>query len=295
MLRIVTLDEPHSTTLKLEGRLVSDWIPEAHRTWLEAAKKINGKQLIVDMFGLTFVDDPGCELLSMMHAAGARLVGSGPMVSGLIEEIESERVSESLGTFLRTIFLLSLMMFISLLSLPATAHGQTGRTLSDLFNDKSDETIVVNVWAKAAPTPAASGEPSEALSREFMASGLKATTLLREWQRHMAYPIQNGYPLSEFWIRIDRDRALDAVRLAELSAATAGDQGASRQLLQQYENLRLWSDWLIEANRNLRLAQYYMSPAALDNDLLFQKTVDCTKFLIPMLASGKLTEDGSCR
>jgi hypothetical protein len=189
-----------------------------------------------------------------------------------------------------------LVLLTTLLSLTGMASAQSGRSLTDLMNDNRKETIVVNVWASATPAVANSVQPDAAvMSRDFAVAGLKAASTIRELQRQLAYAIQNGYPLAEFWIRIDRDRARDALTKAALSASTNADRKALEQLANQNENLRAWSDWLIEANRNLRLASYYKSAAALDNDPLFQKTVACTRFLIPMLASGKVAEDYSCR
>jgi len=43
MLRIVTVNEPSSITLKLEGRLMSDWVAEAYRSWSEATRTLNGR------------------------------------------------------------------------------------------------------------------------------------------------------------------------------------------------------------------------------------------------------------
>ena len=60
--------------------------------------------------------------------------------------------------------------------------------------------------------------------------------------------------------------------MAVLAASTDAERKALQQLVNQNENLRLWSDWLIDANRNLRLANYYTSATALDNDALFQNT-----------------------
>ncbi len=183
------------------------------------------------------------------------------------------------------------LVFFSLLSLAEIASAQAR---SDSLN--SEGTIVVNVWAAATPAPASSGPAAEPLlSRDFAAAGLKTTAVLKEWQRRLAYTIQNGYPLSEFWIAFDRDRAADALQLVALAASSDADRTALQQLLAQFENLRQWSDGLIEANRNLRLAPYYMSPAALTTDPMFQKTAECARFLAPMLASGRLAEDRSCQ
>ena len=87
MLRIRTFDEARTTRLKLEGKVVREWIPEARRVWMEVS---NGKEMIIDLLDVTFVDDWGRKLLTEMHASGACLVGCGPMIGELIEEIHRE-------------------------------------------------------------------------------------------------------------------------------------------------------------------------------------------------------------
>ena len=50
---------------------------------------------MVDLFGVSFVDEPGHGLLAAMRHAGAELVGDGPLMSALIDEIEqAESVAE---------------------------------------------------------------------------------------------------------------------------------------------------------------------------------------------------------
>ena len=88
MLRINVIDEPHSTTVIAEGKLVGEWVAEARRLWMTVALKSGVRKKIVDLYGVTFVDESGRGLLSEMHADGAKLVGSGPMISALIEDIQ---------------------------------------------------------------------------------------------------------------------------------------------------------------------------------------------------------------
>ena len=114
------------------------------------------------------------------------------------------------------------LALIPLLSLAETAAAQAEQTRSDPV-DNSEEKIVVNVWAEA-DTPA-----EEQLSRRFAAAGLRATTLLREWQRHIAYNIRIGLPLCASCIAADRDQAAEALRLATLLASTdvsGGEDGS---------------------------------------------------------------------
>lgn len=141
-------------------------------------------------------------------------------------------------------------------------------------------------------TPArADGAP---LSRNFAATGLRAAELLRDWQQHIAFTFQNGYPLSEASISFDRERAADALRSAELAASTDADRAALQQLRNLFASLEHWSDGVVEDKRNLRLARYYMSATALEDDPEFQKNAKCVTFITSMLASKRLADTGSC-
>jgi hypothetical protein len=83
--------------------------------------------------------------------------------------------------------------------------------------------------------------------------------------------------------------------LAELLASKDADRAALEELLELFENFQRWSDALVEDNRNGELGRYYMSPTGLNDDPIFQKTAECSRFLAPMLAAGRLTEDRSCQ
>jgi anti-anti-sigma regulatory factor len=88
MLRISVVNDPTTTRLKLEGKLAHEWVREAEKAWA-AIGKMNGRiEIVVDLMDVSFVDDSGHQLLAAMRHAGSELVGSGPMMSALIEEIE---------------------------------------------------------------------------------------------------------------------------------------------------------------------------------------------------------------
>ena len=133
------------------------------------------------------------------------------------------------------------------------------------------------------------------LSRNFAAPGLRASELLRDWQQHIAFTFQNGYPLSEVSIFFDRDRAADALGLAALAASNDADRAALQQLRNLFTSLEQWSDGLVEDKRNLRLARYYMSPTALKDDPVFQRNTECATSIAVMLSSKQLVEIPSCQ
>ena len=193
----------------------------------------------------------------------------------------------------RKMLLAGAVLILALLG-AGTAGAQTAPS-SGNSGPLLEGSIIVYVWEAA---PAFTEAPGEALdprlSRELASSGLEAMSVLRQWQGHLTYSIRNGYPLSEAWVTMDRERADLALQQAALTASTDADRIALRMLVNQFENLKQWSDGLLEANRSMRLASYYMSPAGLDNDSLFQKTAACGNFLGPMLSSGRLADHPAC-
>ena len=118
-----------------------------------------------------------------------------------------------------------ILILISVFLLAGIAAAQDRQTSRSNRHDIRKEPIVVNVWA------AANSASEERLSRDFAATGLRATTLLRDWQRRIAFNIQMGLPLCERCIAVDGDHAADTLRLAALAALTDADGAALQQLL----------------------------------------------------------------
>lgn len=112
MLRVSVLNDSRGTTLKLEGKLAHEWVAEAGKAWSALSEVSSNECVLVDLFGVSFVDDSGRELLAQMHASGAKLVGTGPMTGALIEEIcgnAPSSASKWIRSILSVLFLLVLM------------------------------------------------------------------------------------------------------------------------------------------------------------------------------------------
>ncbi len=101
----------------------------------------------------------------------------------------------------------------------------------------------------------------------------------------LAYTINNGYPLEKLWLGSDRERAADALDLAALAASTEADHATLRELLQYFAALQRWSDELLVEDREMRLAQHYMSPGALQNDEQYQALLENEESLSALLGS----------
>jgi anti-anti-sigma regulatory factor len=95
MLRISVVNTPGTTRLKLEGKLAHEWVQEAASVWSTLVGMNNNLAIVVDLLSVSFVDDAGHQLLADMRHAGAELVGCGPMITALIEEIEQSEAREN--------------------------------------------------------------------------------------------------------------------------------------------------------------------------------------------------------
>ena len=94
MLRISVLNAPRMTRLKLEGKLAHEWVEEAANVWSALLAASKNLVIVVDLLNVSFVDDAGQQLLTDMRHAGAELVGCGPLITALIEEIEESEAAK---------------------------------------------------------------------------------------------------------------------------------------------------------------------------------------------------------
>lgn len=138
-------------------------------------------------------------------------------------------------------------------------------------------------------------DSAQLLSNGFVVAALRSASTLRDWQDHLSITIRNGYPPSDYWIGLDRNRAADALRLASLAASTDADKEVVEQLTSEFGTIEAWSTECLDGYKNLRLAKYYMSSAALENDEQFQQSAQCTQTLLTVLSKGEVTEQPLCR
>jgi len=87
MLRITTHDEQKSLTFQLEGRLAGPWVRELEVCWQAALACGRQASVRVDLSAVTFVDGPGKEFLTSMHARGAELIAAGCLMKAIVAEI----------------------------------------------------------------------------------------------------------------------------------------------------------------------------------------------------------------
>lgn len=80
MLKISIEEDVAAATLKIEGKLVGQWATELGRTWRDLWSSTGQKRLLLDIRGMTFADQTGCEILGeIVRTAGAEIIANSPL------------------------------------------------------------------------------------------------------------------------------------------------------------------------------------------------------------------------
>ena len=83
MLKVTLIEDgPKTITLKLEGRIAGQWVDELER---ECEKQLEThKKLVLDVFGVTFVDDRGIRMLMSVGGDRVELIRCSLFISELL-------------------------------------------------------------------------------------------------------------------------------------------------------------------------------------------------------------------
>lgn len=69
--------------LQVSGRLAAGWVRELEQFWHGE----QNKRILVDLRGVTFIDESGERLLRRMHRDGARFLSGGLLVREVVDQI----------------------------------------------------------------------------------------------------------------------------------------------------------------------------------------------------------------
>lgn len=90
MLKITTKHEPEALRLVLEGRLAGLWLKELEQSWRHMTASERGA-LVVDLRGVTFIEETGKALLAEMWREGAEFIATGCCNKPIVEHITGSR------------------------------------------------------------------------------------------------------------------------------------------------------------------------------------------------------------
>jgi hypothetical protein len=91
LFKVTVFEQDGQATFRVEGRLVKPWVRELRKSWSEFLREHPEEPIRVDLGEVTFIDQEGKQLLSLMFRKGADLWGGGFLTRSIVELIKSER------------------------------------------------------------------------------------------------------------------------------------------------------------------------------------------------------------
>jgi anti-anti-sigma regulatory factor len=96
MLRITIAETPTEQKWTVEGRLVHPWISELKSSWTRTETARRERKCVVDLSGVTFIDQSGEKVLAELCKQGAELVATGIYTRHVVRNIERKKSNRQL-------------------------------------------------------------------------------------------------------------------------------------------------------------------------------------------------------
>src|SRR5260370_42147750 len=93
MLRITIAETLSEQRWTLEGRLVQPWISELKSTWTKTETARRERKCVVDLTGVTFIDNSGEKALDELCKGGAELIAAGCYTRHVVHNIARKKAT----------------------------------------------------------------------------------------------------------------------------------------------------------------------------------------------------------
>lgn len=97
MLKITTQQDAESIILVVEGRLAGPWVQELQDCWSRVSEH-GQRGTVLNLTGVTFIDQSGQELLHRLWQEGAELKAAGCLNNCLVDQITASSRGDQLKT-----------------------------------------------------------------------------------------------------------------------------------------------------------------------------------------------------
>ena len=95
MMKATIERKDEGTVLKVEGKVCGPWVDELRDCWESLLATTGGHPIAVELADVSFIDERGKELLSMMVERGAEIRGEGCLTSAIVNSIRPEKKEAS--------------------------------------------------------------------------------------------------------------------------------------------------------------------------------------------------------
>jgi hypothetical protein len=89
MLRITVQEDRQSSKLVLEGRLAVPWIAEVDKAWSAVVRRRDGRRVVVDLSGVTSIEESAKALLRRMYEQGGELRSADLLTRAIVDEVQA--------------------------------------------------------------------------------------------------------------------------------------------------------------------------------------------------------------
>jgi outer membrane protein len=125
MLRISTETKRTKTIVMIEGRMTGSSVSTVEQCWRELCSASPKQKFVVNVCGVSFIDNAGKMLLREMHRRGAELQAEGCLNQAIVEEISaSDEPEEKPAKKPKGGPIIFYVAFLSLLVIPVFARAQ---------------------------------------------------------------------------------------------------------------------------------------------------------------------------
>lgn len=124
MLRITTQAKRSKITLDVEGRLAGAAVATVEQCWRELRATSPEKKLVVNLCGVSFIDNRGKVLLKEIHLQGGRLLAEGCLNQAIVSEIIERKKKVTRGDDNKKGAIIFYLALLSLPLLPTRASAQ---------------------------------------------------------------------------------------------------------------------------------------------------------------------------
>jgi hypothetical protein len=136
----------------------------------------------------------------------------------------------------------------------------------------------------------ASREGSQGFSKDFLSAAIVAMFEILESRSALETAVRYGFPSNDDWVNQYRGAATSSVRQASVAASTESDRDAAQLISKDLDHMQQLSEKMVSERKKMT----YIAPAALTNDPLDKKILNCAQSLAAMAASGQFYDDGPC-
>jgi hypothetical protein len=93
MLKISIVDTSAQSRIVLEGKLIAPWVAELKKTWKALAADLGGREFVVDVGDVTFINREGEDALLELMRNGAKFQYRGVFSKHIVEELARRQKS----------------------------------------------------------------------------------------------------------------------------------------------------------------------------------------------------------